>query len=74
MLNCSTLRGAILTSGVLLIAAFVVEILAQTPLFPSVVTGYLGLLLLFAAVGVLGAAFVIGLLPGANHRFGGCEH
>ena len=74
MLNCKNLRGAVLTSGLLLIAAWIVEVIAISTSVPTVATAYAGFLLLLAAVVVLIGTFLLSLLPVNAHRLGGCEH
>ena len=74
MLTCNSLRGAILTSGVLLVAAWAVEALAKSGLLPTVATSYLGFGLMLAAAAVLGVTFLRSLLPANAHRLAGCEH
>lgn len=74
MLTCSSLRGAVVTSGLLLVAAWMVEALATSGLFPVVSTSYLGFVLLLAAAAVFGGTFLLSLLPGNAARLAGCEH
>ena len=74
MLTCGSLRGAILTSGLLLVAAWVVEGLATSGIFPSVTTGYFGLVLMLLAAAILGVTFLLSLLPVNARRLNGCEH
>lgn len=74
MLTCRSLRRAILTSGLLLVAAWIVEALAASGILPAVTTSYLGFLLLIAAAAVLAGAFLLSLLPANAQRLAGCEH
>ncbi len=74
MLTCKNLRGAVLTSGLLLIAAWIVEMLATSAILPTVTTAYVGFLLLLVAAGILIVAFLLSLLPVNAHRLSGCEH
>ena len=74
MLTCRSLRGAILTSGLLLSAAWAVQYLAGSHLAPPVTTGYLAFLLLLAAALLLGVTFLRSLLPGNARRLTNCEH
>jgi hypothetical protein len=74
MLTCKNLRGAVLTSGLLLIAAWIVEMFATSALFPTVPTAYAGFLLIVAAVAVLVGTFMLSLLPANARRLSGCEH
>jgi len=68
------LRGAVLTSGLLLIAAWIVEVSATSALFPTVPTAYAGFLLLLASAGLLGVTVVRSLLPSNARRLNHCEH
>jgi hypothetical protein len=74
MLTCRTLRGAVLTSAILLVVAWAAELTAQYGWLPTVTTGYLGLVLILAAVAVLGGTFLLSLLPGIARRLDECEH
>jgi hypothetical protein len=74
MLTCSSLRGAILTSGLLLVAAWVVEALASSGLFPAVSTGYLSLALMLLAAAIFSVTFLLSLLPANARRLASCEH
>ena len=74
MLNCKNLRGAVLTSGLLLIAAWIVEAFAHAPLLPSITAAYTGFVLLLAAVAVLAGTFLLSLLPANARRLRHCEH
>ena len=70
--SCRTLRYVVSTSAFLFIAAIVVEILALSRSIPAL-SSYLGFLLVFAAVGALGVALVVILLPGADERMEECR-
>ncbi len=74
MLTCRSLRGAVLTSGLLLAAALIIEALATHSLLPPVTAGYIGLLLLFAAVAVLGITVLLSLLPVNTAKLNRCNH
>lgn len=74
MLTCRNLHRAVLTSGLLLLIAWVVEALIGGGLLPREVMVYAGFILLFAAVGVLILTFLLSLLPFNAKRLGGCEH
>ena len=74
MLTCKNLRGAVMTSGLLLIAAWIVEMLAVSTVLPTVTTAYAGFILLLVAAGVLVGTFLLSLLPVNAHRLNGCEH
>jgi hypothetical protein len=74
MLTCRSLRGAVVTSGSLLVAAWVVEMLATRGLAPTVTSSYLGFGLLLAAAAVLGVTFLRSLLPKNATRLARCEH
>ena len=74
MLTCRTLRGAILTSGFLMLAGWLAELLGSARALPIVVTAYLGLILVLAAAGFLGLTFFLSLLPANARRLAACEH
>ncbi len=74
MLTCRSLRGAVLTSGLLLIAAWTLELLAQNTNFAPVTTNILALILLFAAPIVLLVTVVRSLLPANAIRLNECNH
>ena len=74
MLTCHSLSGATVTSGLLLVAAWMVGVLATSGLFPVVATSYLGFILLLAAAAFLGGAFLLSLLPANAARLASCEH
>lgn len=73
MLTCRTLRGAVLTSGVLLLTAWLAELLAHLGVLPGI-SVYFGLILLLAAIGLLGVTLLLSLLPANTARLSGCEH
>jgi len=74
MLTCRSLRGAILTSGLMLVAAWVIEAFAAGGLLPLVTASYFAFLLLLVAALVLGGTFLLSLLPSVAQRLAGCEH
>ena len=74
MLTCRSLRGATLMSGLLLVAAWVVEGLATYGLLPPVTTGYTGLMLMLVAAAILAVTVALSLLPANAQRLAGCEH
>lgn len=74
MLTCRSLRGAILTSGLLLVAAWIVEALAASGMLPAVTTSYFSLALVLLAAALLGVTFLLSLLPANARRLAGCEH
>jgi len=74
MLTCQSLRGAVLGSGALLIAAWMAELLAASGLLPGVLTGYIGFVLLLVSASGLGLTFLLSLLPTNAERLVRCEH
>ncbi len=74
MLTCRSLRGAVLTSSLMLAAALILEALATFGLLHPVTTSYMGLLLLFAALAVLGLTMLRSLLPINAARLDSCNH
>jgi hypothetical protein len=73
MLNCSTMRVAVILSAALLALGVGLGIIAAfTPLvIPST---QLALILVLAGAAVLSVVFVDALLPGAGRRLDGCQH
>lgn len=74
MLTCRTLRGAVLTSASLLFGAWLLSLLLGWPRLSPVLLGYLDLLLLFAAAGVLVLTLAFSLLPSNRARLSRCGH
>lgn len=74
MLTCRSLRSAVLTSGLLLIAALTMEALAAGGVMPPVTTAYLGLFLLFSSIIVLAVTVLRSLLPTNAVRLNECNH
>jgi hypothetical protein len=74
MLTCRSLRGTVLTSGLLLIAAWTLEFLAQHTSFAPVSISYIAFLLLIAAPVLLIATVLRSLLPANAARLNECNH
>lgn len=74
MLTCSTLRGAVLISAMLLIAGWVTGLVSGIGLVPTEMAAYPSLFLMLGAAAVLGLTFLLALLPFNARRLATCEH
>jgi hypothetical protein len=74
MLTCSSLRGAVLSSGLLLILGLLVEVIAVNGWLSSVFASYAGLFLLLGGCGLLLVTFLLSLVPANARRLAACEH
>jgi hypothetical protein len=73
MLNCQSMRLAVVVSATLLLAGLSLGLVAvAAPLTMSYT--HSALLLVLAGATVLSIAFMDALLPGANERLDGCRH
>jgi hypothetical protein len=73
MLNCQSMRVAVILSAVLLAAGLLLGLLAvAAPLTMPYTQG--ALMLVLAGAALLSAAFIDALMPGAEHRLDGCRH
>ncbi|MBK1649665.1 hypothetical protein [Rhabdochromatium marinum] len=73
MINCNSMRAAILLSGGLLLAGlFLGGIAITTPL--HVPTSYVSLILVLTSGAMLAATFVVAILPGVAQRLDECQH
>ncbi len=73
MINCNSMRAAIIFSGALLIAGLVLGGLAMsTPWLIQV--SYASLILVLAASLVLGTIFLVAMIPGVSRRLEECQH
>lgn len=73
MLTCKRMRASVLLSALLLLLGVVLEVLAETTLL-GVSMNLLALLVVLAAVAVLGLTFLASLLPGTADRLKECVH
>ncbi len=73
MLNCSSMRVAVILSAGLLGLGVLLGLIAATTPF-AVPTSQLSLLLVLSGALVLAAVFVDALLPNAAQRLDGCRH
>lgn len=74
MLTCGTLRGAILTSAIFLLAAWAVSGLASIGFLNPVAASYMGFILIVCSAFVFIVTFVLSLLPSSARRLSECEH
>jgi hypothetical protein len=73
MLNCSSMRAAVILSASLLMLGVLLGIVAvSTPWI--VPASQLSLLLVLAGAGVLTVTFLASLLPGVARRLDECQH
>jgi len=73
MLNCSSMRAAVIFSAALLMLGVFVGIVAMTTPFIVPAT-QLSLLLVLAGAAVLIVTFLAALLPGVARRLDECQH
>ena len=73
MIDCNSMRAAVLLSGALMLAGLLLGGIAMnSPLIMPV--SYAALILVLSAGAVLGAIFVIAMLPGVSRRLEECQH
>jgi len=73
MFNCRSMRVAVILSASLLTAGLLLGLLAVAIPLTMAYT-QLALMLVLAGAGVLSAAFLDALMPGAERRLDGCQH
>jgi hypothetical protein len=73
MLNCSSMRAAVILSAALLMLGVLLGLVAVTTPF-VVPASQLSLLLVLAGAAVLAATFLAALLPGVARRLDECQH
>ena len=73
MLNCSSMRAAVILSAALLMLGVLLGLVAVTTPF-VVPASQLSLLLVLAGAAVLAATFLAALLPGVARRLDKCQH
>jgi hypothetical protein len=73
MLNCSSMRAAVILSAALLTLGVLLGIVGMTTPFTVAVTQF-SLLLVLAGAAVLIVTFLVALLPGVARRLDECRH
>ncbi|MBK1703789.1 hypothetical protein CKO40_04330 [Halochromatium glycolicum] len=73
LVNCRTMRAAVMMSGLLLVMGLMLGVVAiWTPL--AVPTSQLSLMLVLAAALLLAVTFVVALIPGVSRHLDECRH
>jgi|GEM_PF-1704764 len=73
LINCRTMRAAVILSALLLAAGVLLGILAMTtPL--SIPTSQLALMLVLSAALLLAVTFLVALIPGVSRHMDECRH
>jgi predicted branched-subunit amino acid permease len=73
MLNCSSMRAAVILSAALLTLGVLLGVIGMTTPFTLPVT-QLSLLLVLAGAAVFVVTFLVALLPGVARRLDECQH
>lgn len=73
MLNCRSMRVAVIVSGLLLAAGLLLGLFSVAAPLTMAYT-QASLMLVLAGAAVLSVAFVDALMPGAEQRLDGCQH
>jgi len=73
MIDCNSMRAAVLFSAALMLAGLLFGVIAM--FFPLVMpASYLSLILVLSASTVLAAIFVVAMIPGVSRRLEECQH
>ncbi len=73
LINCRTMRGAVMLSAALLGAGVLLGVVAMTtPL--SIPTSQLALVLVLSAALLLAVTFLVALVPGVSRHMDECRH
>lgn len=73
MINCNTMRAAVILSGALMLSGLLLGGIAMSiPLVAP--ASYASLILVLSAGAVLAAIFVVALIPGVSRRLEECQH
>jgi hypothetical protein len=73
MIDCNSMRAAVLLSGALMLAGLLFGGIAMTTpvIMPA---SYAALILVLTASVVLAAIFIVALIPGVSRRLEECQH
>ncbi|EIC20080.1 hypothetical protein [Thiorhodovibrio frisius] len=73
MIDCNTMRAAVLLSGALMLAGLLLGGIAMnTPLV--IPASYASLILVLTASAVLAGIFIVAMIPGVSRRLEECQH